>query len=246
MPPPLTSNPAAVNTASKRSAKPLPPAAAARLVAAENGRAGARSYRAKPHSAEAIRAMVRAQMKQESEESRQRTLAKLAIEEQLAQEQQQARHAVRSEARRVYQSELMAQEQLAPVLPQPEAAPTPEAAAEQPTESSAARVEALLRERAERRQADAEEVNALRERVAAHRRHDRGQWAVPNAPPAVTHSENRSLFTWKPPPPTTERADAPAQPAAATRSEAAHDAWSWVQRADATYHVAPPAPIDDR
>jgi hypothetical protein len=185
--------------------------------------------------------MVKAQMKQESEESRQRTLAKLAVEEQLAQQQQHERQAVRSEARRVYQSELWAQEQQATVPP-PEAAAALNIASEPPAESGAARVEALLRERADRIKADIGEVKALRERVAA-RRYDSSQWAMPSAAPVTTHSENRSLFTWRPPALTTERAETPAVPAAAARSEAARDAWSWVQRADATFHVAPQAAV---
>jgi hypothetical protein len=73
---------------------------------------------------------------------------------------------VRSEARRVYQSELWAQEQQATVPP-PEAAAALNIASEPPAESGAARVEALLRERADRIKADIGEVKALRERVAA-------------------------------------------------------------------------------
>jgi hypothetical protein len=82
------------------------------------------------------------------------------------------------------------------------------------------------------------------ERVAA-RRYDSSQWAMPSAAPVTTHSENRSLFTWRPPALTTERAETPAVPAAAARSEAARDAWSWVQRADATFHVAPQAAVGE-
>ena len=240
---PSSAAPTASKPSSAAPAKSLPSTTAARLVAAEKGRTVAQCYRSKPHSVDAIRAMVKAQMKQESEESRQRTLAKLAVEEQLAQQQQHERQAVRSEARRVYQSELWAQEQQATVPP-PEAAAALNIASEPPAESGAARVEALLRERADRIKADIGEVKALRERVAA-RRYDSSQWAMPSAAPVTTHSENRSLFTWRPPALTTERAETPAVPAAAARSEAARDAWSWVQRADATFHIAPQAAVGE-
>ena len=226
----------------------LPESAKARLAAADRGRSCAQTYRKKPTSAEAIRAMVRAEIKQESQECRQRTMAQLAAEEEIAKEEQQARQAVRDEARRVYRSELRADldaheqhEQHEQHVPPPPASEAADTCAEwstiaepaEPAESASERIAALMREREERRAADAAEMSALRERVAARKPASGGQWAPPpNAPsgaaasrPAV--SENRSLFTWTPPAATAAPAPA-ALPVA--RSDAAKDALAWLQR----------------
>jgi len=201
--------------------------------------------------------MVKAEMKAESDACRQKTLAKLAEEEDIAKGEQMARQALRNEARQVYSRELRAAAREAPTAPTPppnvpelETDPATQAEAasseastqpHEPTkESAAARVEALLRERAERRQHDLEGVAALRERVAA-RIPNRDRWGrtadgpTASAGPSTANaearsSEHRSLFTWNPPAPITDGAAPQPQPAAATRSQAAQDAWSWVQQ----------------
>ena len=227
----------------RRTAPAKPPVrtntTAARLAAADRGRTTAQTYRSKPTSAEAIRAKVRAEMKQESEACKQRTLAKLEQEEEIAREDKQVREekrqAVRSEARRVYADELREQEHNARPPPTSEPAPAPAA---EPEESAASRIAALMHERAERRLRDAEEVNALRERVAA-RRPDRERWgpasdatpAVATAAAKATLPERRSLFTWQPPAATpAAAAGAPPAPAGAKNSHAAQEAWNWVKQ----------------
>ena len=196
--------------------KPLPASKTSAKAAAERCRCAARAYRSQPGSQDAIRARVRMEMRREAQECRERTIARLTQEEEAALIAQQARRAERVEARRVYMQALQAEEE--------GTATSAESAPHLPIESASAHVEALLRERAERRQQDAASAAALRERVAA-RRPDPQKFGQ-DSQQAKVQLESRSLFTWRPPP---SIAAPKNQPGDAYQSDAARDAWAWVK-----------------
>ena len=234
--------------------------------AAERGRDNARQNRSKPNSVEAIRARVRAEMAEESAQSRARTLERLAVEEEEERRSLEAqvreRQTMRREANAVYAREIAQEAALAAAANNDVHPSEPAAPSETGLSSRVETVQALLRDRAERRREDAESGQALRDRVASRR--DTQRWGEAptagalNRPPHTSvgadassasardatlpskqgaSAVNHSLFKWTPPAP--PLANGAPEAATLPRSKAAASAWQWAQRRDGTQFVVP-------
>lgn len=206
-------------------------------AAAVRSRTGARAFRASANGPEALREKVRAEMRAEAAAAKQKAMVKVAeIEakeeerESAAQERRLERQAAAQEYTRNLRQEEAEAEAETEAVTESAAVERPRA----PSTSEAERVQQLLAERAARIRSDVEEVNALRQRVAARRldpaRFSAGAPARAQPPPAGDAPSTdaviqRSLFQWAPP---SETAPAPA-PAASGASEAARAAWEWTR-----------------